>query len=242
MKAQLWSISVPERFWELTHTVLHSQISIHPIWGPRVRGSRWKLSSRSERKGDPFLTPSLLFSRGLCTQDPKEEGRGGRGTKAPTVGEGTTLGYLRSQIYMEMPSAPLRGVPHKHSPQTQRTVWASGSPALAPRAANREEFLQALLLPQPGFTRTTALTSRSIWHGRRAASAAEVHPPSGSKNYKCTTCWLKANGEVWSQNSTNRQGNSSAEGHRWAQVGKVSGSHSSPLPRTLIFLRLWSRG
>ena len=32
-----------------------------------------------------------MFSRGICTQDPKEEGRGERGTKAPTVGGGDSI-------------------------------------------------------------------------------------------------------------------------------------------------------
>ena len=192
---------VPERSCELTHRVLHSQISIHPILGPRVRGSRWKLSSRSERKGDPFF----CSPEGSVLRTQKKRGEEKGGQKHQLWGEGTALRYSRSQIYMEIPTAPLQGVPHKHSPSDTRdseqedsvSLWKS---SLSP-TSSKQGGLPPGSAPVPARFHKGHGPDKQEHLTQQATSAAvvtvpEVHPPSGSKSYRCSTCWLKTNGEV----------------------------------------------
>lgn len=128
-----------------------------------------KLSSRSGKKGDLFLALFLLVLQSgsvLRTQKKRERRKGDKSTNCR--GRGQHWDISRSRDLYGNSHSSLQGCPSqaftlRHKGQTAGGQWgALGSPALAPRAANREDFPRLSSCPSPASPQVlaTALTSR----------------------------------------------------------------------------------
>lgn len=122
---------------------------------------------------DPKEKEILSSSRFFCLQTAHEK-RGGEkgGQKCQQWGEGTTVGYSRSQIYAQIATAPLQGVHCAHSPSDKRdseqrdnaSLW---KPSLIPTSYKQG----AILTGSPPFHKGCSPDNRCIQQGRRDASA-----------------------------------------------------------------------
>lgn len=157
MKAQNCKCLIPKRLEEITRKVLHSQISIRQIWGPRARGR----NQETDLKEKEILSSSCFFylQRALHS-GPKGRGEGRKGDRSPNSGRwGQHWEIREARSTQKFPQLASRVSIVSIQAQTPRdgekednekkVVWASGNPACPHEPQTGSSSYWTSLLPQP---------------------------------------------------------------------------------------------